>query len=137
MREFGLKIWQACGGKRLTFYAFLSDQSRKSKMARYLFDDLWYNSTPQQRLSVSSVEGYNVFQGISLSVDDRQKVLNLHLKDEYLSPYLKTNMNLFHLLMMDEQADIKFFKLENGWLFEFDGIPAGPKPFGQQKYDTR
>lgn len=76
-------------------------------------------------------------EGVAVSQADKYRVLNLRLSEEHLSPYFKTDMNLFHMLMMDDTADMRIYKADKGWLFVFDGIPEGPKPFGQNGYDPR
>lgn len=118
-------------------YGYVSEQSRKSKTTRALYEFLKANVSRnlwKSRSDRQDIEGHN---GIPVPLHERHRVLALRLHDEHLSPYFKTDMNLFHLLMMDESIDVVVFESGSGWLLEFEGLPTGPKPFGQQGHDTR
>ncbi|MCL6547863.1 MAG: hypothetical protein K6T30_03020 [Alicyclobacillus sp.] len=118
------------------YHAYVTDQSRKAKAVRGVYEHLKHKLKPQRWESVQwdTIRGYD---GIRVPQNDKQRVLNIRLQDEHLSPYLKTDMNLFHLLMLDDSADIVLYRSDRGWLFVFEGVPAGPKPFGQMGYDPR
>jgi len=121
----------------MPMYGYISDQSRKFKASRHVYDylkshvdrKLWDKGTVWQ--------GIQAGDGIPVPKRDRQKILNLKLHEEHLSPYFKTDMNLFHMLMLDDSAQVRIYKAPKGWLFVFDGIPTAPQPFGQLGYDTR
>lgn len=121
----------------MTMYSFVSEQSRKSHSVKNMYEylkgrvnrGLWDKNT-----SWDSISGTD---GIPVPEKDRHKIINLRLHDEHLSPYFKTSMNLFHMLMVDETAEIYLYKSNNGWLFTFDGVPQEPQPFGQSGYDMR
>lgn len=76
-------------------------------------------------------------EGIIVPPSEIRRFLNLKPVDEHLSPYIKTDLNLFQMHMLDDQVQIKVFKAPHGWLIEYDGVPSGPQPFGNAGYDTR
>jgi hypothetical protein len=117
-------------------YAFVSEASRKAKAVRQLYESLKNNSRGE-RLPGMMIGGYEAREGVRVSQGDKQRVLNLKLHDEHLSPYFKSDMNLFHLLMLDETSDIWIYRCDNGWIFVFEGVQAAPRPFGPQGYDLR
>lgn len=117
-------------------HGLVTENSRKARAAKSLYDTL--RSRAKGSLipsfeweTIQGIEGVPVQQG------DKYRVLNLRLQDEHLSPYFKTDMNLFHMLMMDDSANVTIFRSDQGWLFVFEGIPDGPKPFGQNGFDMR
>ncbi|MDB5083755.1 MAG: hypothetical protein JWN30_641 [Bacilli bacterium] len=120
------------------YYAIITEQSRKAKSTRNLYDYLKSHYKQEQQLpQAEDVEGYIGQEGVRIAPQDRYRVLNLKLHDEHLSPYFKSDMSLFHLLMIDEQAEIRMYKLEGGWMFLLDGVQEAPKPFGNQGFDMR
>lgn len=118
-------------------YALILESSRKAKAVRQLYEQLKQNYKGRF-LAEQTMEGYTIRDGIPVvQTQDKNRVINLRLQDEHLSPYMKTNMNLFHMLMLDEQVEIQFFKADNGWMIVYQGIQNLPKPFGTQGYDMR
>lgn len=116
-------------------HGLIMEQSRKAKAARNVYDYLKQKvRTHEPPIEWESIHG---FDGIHVPDQDKYRVLNVRLHDEHMSPYLKTDMNLFQMLMMDESTDIVVYRADQGWLFVFDGVPQGPKPFGQSGYDMR
>lgn len=118
-------------------YGLITDQSRKAKAAKNLYESLRQKVDPSNWQPTAQWETYTGVDGIPVPQRERHKVLNLRLHDEHLSPYFKTDMNLFYMMMMDDSAEMVVFRAPPGWLFVFDGLPEGPKPFGQQGYDPR
>lgn len=116
-------------------YGLIMEQSRKAKAARNVYDYL----KQKVRIHEPAIEWEQIhgFDGVRVPSQDRYRVLNVRLHDEHMSPYLKTDMNLFQMLMMDENTEITVFRADQGWLFVFDGVPQGPKPFGQSGFDMR
>lgn len=117
-------------------HGLVTEQSRKAKAAKSVYEYL------RQRTRDSSVadlewESIQGFEGIHVSQADKHRVLNLRLQEEHLSPYFKTDMNLFHMLMLDDSTEMRLFRTDKGTLFVFEGIPDGPKPFGQNGFDMR
>lgn len=117
-------------------YAYILDQSRKAKAARSVYDYL-KSHTKAPFLPPLTVADYQITDGIAIGQQDKNRVLNLRMHDEHLSPYFKSDMSLFHLLMMDDKCEMKIYRAENGWFFLFEGIQATPKPFGQSGFDLR
>ena len=120
----------------MSHHGFITDQSRKARAARSVYE---YVRQRNKGEFLENIE-WNLLigmEGVAVSQADKYRVLNLRLSEEHLSPYFKTDMNLFHMLMMDDTADMRIYKADKGWLFVFDGIPEGPKPFGQNGYDPR
>lgn len=118
------------------YYALILENSRKAKAARQIYEYL-RNSNKRELLPEQKVEEYIAREGVRVQQQDKNRVLNLRLQDEHLSPYFKTDMNLFILLMMDDKVDICAYKAENGWMFLFENVQNLPKPFGTQGYDMR
>ena len=118
-------------------HGLITEQSRKAKAARNLYESLRHKVHTAQWLPELQWESLVAAEGIPVPTRERHKVLNLRFHDEHLSPYFKTDMNLFHMMMMDDSVDMSIYRAQAGWLFVFDGIPEGPKPFGQQGYDPR
>jgi hypothetical protein len=121
----------------LRYHAFIAEQSRKAKAARALYEYLRHKVPADTWLKELVWESVLGKDGIQVPAGDKTKVLNIRFHDEQYSPYFKTDMNLFHMLMMDQTTQIFVYRAERGWLFVFDGIPVGPVPFGQHGYDTR
>ncbi|GAX91818.1 hypothetical protein [Effusibacillus lacus] len=119
------------------YYALILETSRKAKAARNIYDYLHKNSHKRGLLPEQKVEGYLIKDGIIVPQQDKHRILNLRLFDEHLSPYFKTNMNLFILIMLDDQVGMQVFKADHGWMFLFDNVQYLPKPFGTQGYDMR
>nr|NNM90736.1 hypothetical protein [Bacilli bacterium] len=117
-------------------YGLLLDQSRKAKQAKSLFEYI-RTKTRSEKLEDTVIFERPVSLGFRLSLSDRHRVVSLRLQDEHLSPYFKTDMNLFHLIMIDESIDISVFKSQEGILFVFTGLPSSPQPFGSHGHDTR
>lgn len=125
-------------GTVVLHFGWISAQSRKAKAVRNLYEFLRRVVKPEEWVPAIEWLTYRGVEGIRVPVSERYRVLNIRIHDEHLSPYFKTDMNLFHLLMIDDTVDVTLFRGEKGgWLFVFDGVPAGPKPFGGQGYDTR
>ncbi|MBX5436165.1 MAG: hypothetical protein IRZ33_02995 [Alicyclobacillaceae bacterium] len=120
----------------MPYHAFVAEHSRKAKAVRGFYEHLRNKLKPEQ-WETTQWEAFRGFDGIRVPQGDKHRVLNIRLQDEHLSPYFKTDMNLFHMLMLDVSADMTIFRSDRGWLFEFDGVPSGPKPFGQMGYDPR
>jgi hypothetical protein len=118
-------------------HTFISDHSRKAKLARLLYDDLRQKVPKDQWISKVTWESVHGEMGIPVPDTEKNKVLSLRLVDEHLSPYVKTDLNLFQLHMMDESVKMVVYRAQNGWLLTFDGVADGPKPFGQHGFDTR
>ncbi|MDQ0188456.1 hypothetical protein JI721_16050 [Alicyclobacillus cycloheptanicus] len=121
----------------MTYHALITEQSRKAKAARNFYEYLRQKVNQAGWIPSLQWDVHQAFDGIRVPDRDRYKVLNIRLHDEHMSPYFKTDMNLFHMLMMDDTVDVTVFRAAPGWLFVFDGIPEGPKPFGQQGHDPR
>lgn len=118
-------------------HGLITEQSRKAKAARNLYDSLRHKVASETWLPAVEWETFTAVEGIPVPYRERHKVLNLRFHDEHLSPYFKTDMNLFHMMMMDDSVEMVVYRASPGWLFVFDGIPEGPQPFGQQGYDPR
>ncbi|OFW74878.1 MAG: hypothetical protein A2201_04825 [Alicyclobacillus sp. RIFOXYA1_FULL_53_8] len=117
------------------YYGLVTEQSRKSKAARNLYDYLRQKvRNYEPAIQWESIPAYD---GIQVPDADKYRVLNVRLHDEHMSPYFKTDMNLFHMLMLDESTGMTLYKTDHGWLFVFEGLPHGPKPFGQSGFDMR
>lgn len=121
----------------LTNYGLITDQSRKSKTVRNIYDYLRQKVNQMTWIPTVTWDVYTAIEGVPVPEQDKFRVLNVRIHEEHMSPYFKTDMNLFHMLMLDESAEMTLFRAENGWLFLFEGIPSTPKPFGQLGYDMR
>jgi hypothetical protein len=117
-------------------YAYILEQSRKAKAARHVYDHL-KSHTKAPLLPPMTIAEFAIYDGVIVPQPDKHRILNLRLHDEHLSPYLKSDMSLFHLLMMDDKVEMKVYRADNGWMFLFQGIQAQPKPFGQSGFDLR
>lgn len=117
-------------------YGLITDQSRKSKAARAVYETARVRAKGQA-VPLGEVAGIPVPTGFSILETDRRKVLDIRLQDEHMSPYFKTDMNLFHLLMLDETTEMTICKVPDGVLILFNGLPDNPKPFGAHGHDTR
>lgn len=117
-------------------YGLVTKESRKARAAKSLYDYL-HGRNRSHELEDSQVGEWSTDGGIIVNESDRFRVLDLRLHDEHLSPYFKTDMNLFHLLMLDDSTDMQMFRTDEGILFVFDGIPDGPQPFGSYGHDPR
>ncbi|GGI95465.1 hypothetical protein GCM10010885_01340 [Alicyclobacillus cellulosilyticus] len=117
-------------------YGLILEQSRKARAARHVYE---YLRQQANGVFEPAVMWQNIaaWDGVRVPQREKYRVLNIRLHEEHLSPYFKTDMNLFHMLMLDESADVMVYRADKGWLFVFEGIPASPKPFGQSGYDTR
>lgn len=127
----------AKGGNLLLHHGFVSEQSRKAKATRSLYDYLRTKIPSHNWESNFQWENIEAAEGIPVPANDKTKVLNIRFHDEQYSPHFKTDMSLFHMMMMDANVEVKLFRAERGWLFVFEGLPVGPKPFGQNGFDTR
>lgn len=121
----------------MSHYGLITEQSRKAKAARNVYEHLRQKVQPSEWTKEITVDDIHGVDGIPVGASDKYRILNMRLHDEHLSPYFRTDMNLFHMLMMDDTSDMWVFRAEAGWLFVFEGIPNGPKPFGQNGFDTR
>ena len=118
-------------------YGLVTDQSRKSRAARAAFDAIRSKGRAVAAPETDKVLDFSVKSGFRVPVEERSRILKLRLHDEHMSPYFKTNMNLFHLLMMDEKTEIYIYQAEIGILFVFEGLPNNPQPFGVSGHDMR
>lgn len=122
----------------MTYYALVLDSSRKAKAVRNLYEVLRGrtrdSSALRNPIQFGDVAGVD---GIRVSASDRYRVLNLRIHDEHLSPYFRTDMNLFQMLMIDEETEMSLYRSERGWIIEFEGLAPGPVPFGQNGFDLR
>ena len=118
------------------YYAYILEQSRKAKATRSAYEYVKAN-TKQPLLPPITLHDFPLSEGVQIVQSDKHRILNLRLHDEHLSPYMKSDMSLFHLLMMDEKVEMKIYRAESGWMMIFDGIQATPKPFGQSGFDLR
>lgn len=118
------------------YHGLITDQSRKARAARSVYEYVRQRSKGE-RLEDMEWNSIDATDGVAVHQSDKYRVLNLRLSEEHLSPFFKTDMNLFHMLMMDDTAEMSVYKADHGYLFVFDGIPDGPKPFGQNGYDLR
>jgi len=117
-------------------YAYILEQSRKAKAARSVYEYL-KTHTKAPFLPPLVVAEYAIYDGILVPQSDKHRILNLRMHDEHLSPYFKSDMSLFHLLMMDDKVEMKMYRADNGWMLVMHGIQAQPKPFGQSGFDLR
>ncbi len=117
-------------------YGLITDQSRKAKAAKSVYDYIRLRSRGEP-LHDEIVLTWPVSNGVRLVAHDRFRVIDLRLHDEHLSPYFKTDMNLFHLLMIDDKVDMCIYKTADGILFVFDGLPESPHAFGMHGHDMR
>ena len=117
-------------------YGLLTDQSRKAKAAKGLYDYLKHRARGKTQ-EASHVAQWQATGGLAVASSDRFRVLELRLHDEHLSPYFKTDMNLFHLLMLDDSVEMSLWKTQEGTLFVFEGLRENPEPFGSMGHDVR
>ncbi|MCY0877088.1 MAG: hypothetical protein OWT28_12590 [Firmicutes bacterium] len=117
-------------------FGLLTDQSRKSKAARLLYEHVRTKgkATPT---TATQVGPWPVQAGYDLATTDRARVVDLRLHEEHMSPYFKTDMNLFHLLMLDDKIEMAIYKTSEGILLAFEGLPENPEPFGAHGHDMR
>jgi hypothetical protein len=127
--------WKAC--VHLLRYSFISENSRKAKYVKHLYDQLRSKVRREDWVATADWENIHGHDGIPVPQNDKTRALNLRLQDEHLSPYMKTDMNLFQMHMLDETVKIVIFRAQNGWLLTYEGVSEGPQPFGQNGYDTR
>lgn len=116
-------------------YGLILEQSRKAKAARNVYEYL--RQRVKQCEPAIELDNIQAVEGVRVPDQDKYRVLNVRLHDEHMSPYLKTDMNLFQMLMMDEGTEMMIYRADQGWLFVFEGVPQGPKPFGQSGFDMR
>ncbi|KYP80461.1 hypothetical protein [Ferroacidibacillus organovorans] len=117
-------------------YGLILDPSRKAKPAKQLFE--WVKKlNPESQLKDVVVMDFPVIAGFEIPLLERNRVLSLALQDEHMSPYFKTDMNLFQLLMMDESIAMNIYRTTDGTLFLFEGLPDVPQPFGAHGHDLR
>ncbi|MDI3256201.1 MAG: hypothetical protein QJR01_00485 [Kyrpidia sp.] len=119
----------------MPMYVMITQASRKARAAKELYETL--KSRAAEFLPPVREGEIQGFDGVEVPGSERSRVLAIRFHDEYLSPYMKSDMNLFHLLMLDEQVKIRVYRAERGWLFVFDGVQAAPKPFGTMGFDPR
>ena len=117
-------------------YGLLTEQSRKAKAAKGLYEYLKQKARGKTK-EASQVAEWQATGGLVVASGDRFRVLELRLHDEHLSPYFKTDMNLFHLLMLDDSAEMSMWKTQEGTLFVFEGLRESPEPFGSMGHDVR
>jgi len=117
-------------------FGLVMDQSRKAKAAKHLYDFV-RTKTKAKPLQDDLVATWPVQSGLQLLAGDRFRVLDLHLHEEHMSPYFKTDMNLFHMLMLDDTIEMSLYRASEGILFVFEGLPDNPQPFGSHGHDPR
>jgi hypothetical protein len=117
-------------------YGLITQQSRKAKAAKTLYESLRKKSRPAQP-TVEAVADIPVSDGIQISEAEHGRILALKLQEEHLSPYFRTDMNLFHLLMLERATSMQMFRADRGILIVFEGVPSSPKPFGTSGHDLR
>jgi hypothetical protein len=123
--------------QQLQQYCLVTEQSRKSRSAKQTYEAIRQKLHKSVHIPDGEWNGIKGRDGIQVPESDRFRVLNIRLHEEYLSPYFKTDMNLFQLHMLDENATMSMYRSDQGWLFVFEGVSALPRPFGQNGFDTR
>lgn len=124
--------------ERASYFALVLEQSRKAKAARNVYDHLRGKVRDKSELIPEiHMENADGTDGIRVEPADKYRILNVRLHDEHMSPYFCTDMNLFQMLMIDENSEMSVFRSERGWLFVFDQLTRGPLPFGQNGFDMR
>ncbi|MCL6592406.1 MAG: hypothetical protein K6T31_00385 [Alicyclobacillus sp.] len=122
-------------------YGFITEQSRKAKSARNLYERLRRKVDQQEWIPSIQIENLHGSDGIRVPPQDRPRVWKLRFLDEHLSPYFKTNLNLFQMHMLDDSVDVTVYRAARGWLFIFEHVIDGPTPFAQhgqhRGYDMR
>lgn len=117
-------------------YGYIMEQSRKAKATRNVYEYL-KSHTKSPFLPPVTVVEHQLTDGLPVPQQDKNRILNLRLHDEHLSPYFKSDMSLFHLLMLDDKVEMKIYRAESGWFLLMEGIQVQPKPFGQNGFDMR
>ncbi len=117
-------------------YALVTEHSRKARAARSIYEFM-RSKSGAETIICDMLLDWAAMSGYRVPTSERSRVISLRFHDEHLSPYFKTDMNLFHLLMIDEEADISIFKTELGILFTFEGVPDNPLRAGQSGHDMR
>lgn len=117
-------------------YGLITEQSRKAKAARSLFETVKGKGKALPMTDDKILE-FSVASGFQMPAEERSRILKLRMHDEHMSPYFKTNMNLFHLLMIDEKTEVYVYQTDQGILFVFEGLPNNPQPFGSSGHDMR
>ncbi len=117
-------------------YGLITEQSRKAKATRSFFESI-RNRGKATPMHDEKILDFVVTSGFQVPAEERTRILKLRLHDEHMSPYFKTNMNLFHLLMIDENTEAYVYQAEQGILFVFEGLPNNPQPFGVSGHDMR
>ena len=117
-------------------YGLITESSRKAKAAKVLYEYI-RQKTRGKALDDSQIADWRATGGLPVTAGDRFRVLELRLHDEHLSPYFKTDMNLFHLLMLDDSVQMSIWKTADGILFLFEGLRESPEPFGSMGHDVR
>lgn len=116
---------------------FVSEQSRKAKPLRQIYEQLRQRVDKQFWVESGEWENLVLQDGIRAPKQEKHRLLSLKVQDEHLSPYSKTDMNLFQMHMLGEEVEIIVFRAPHGWVLMYDGVSEGPRPFGQLGYDTR
>lgn len=123
-------------GAAMMYYSLITEASRKAKSVKNIYEALKH-SRKHDIKELTPIADFIVSEGVTVPPGDVKRVLQLHLQDEHLSPYMKSNMSLFHFLMLDESAKVSMYRTELGWLMVFDNIQIIPRPFGNQGHDMR
>ncbi|MCL6453272.1 MAG: hypothetical protein K6T78_06520 [Alicyclobacillus sp.] len=118
-------------------FLFISDHSRKAKAVRQTYEYLRHHVDASQWVEKVSWDGLQGHDGIPVPKADRKRILALKVHDEHLSPYIRTDLNLFQMHMLDEHIAMTVYRAGNGWLIVYNNVSDGPRPFGSQGYDTR
>jgi hypothetical protein len=118
-------------------HGLITEQCRKAKAARNVYEHLRQKVKSDEWIPSFQWNEITALEGIKVPMQDKGRILNMRFQDEHMSPYFLTDMNLFQMHMFDDVVEVTVFKAPQGWLFVFDGLAAGPKPFGQLGFDTR
>ncbi|KPV43538.1 hypothetical protein [Alicyclobacillus ferrooxydans] len=116
---------------------YVSEHSRKAKPLRQIYEQLRQKVDKQLWQADIQWENISAHDGIVVPKTEKHRLLNLKIQDEHLSPYSKTDMNLFQMHMLNDEVEITVFKAPHGWILMYNGVSEGPQPFGQMGYDTR
>jgi hypothetical protein len=125
------------GAYRVSHHGLITELSRKAKAAKNVYEYLRQKVKSDEWIEGLEWESIQAVEGIVVPAQERPRILSIRIQDEHLSPYFKTDMNLFQMHMLDDTIDVTVYKAVQGWLFVYEGVALGPKPFGQLGFDTR
>lgn len=121
----------------MSHHGLITEQSRKAKVAKNVYEHLRQKVKTDEWIPTFQWESVVAIEGIPVPANEKARIFNIRIQDEHLSPYFKTDMNLFQMHMLDDNVEVSVFKAPQGWLFVYEGVAIGPKPFGQLGFDTR